>query len=91
MKEKINKKVILIFSFFGIFFFAFMAHLVNVQVINAEKYSATSHSFSGASRLKFGDIHPGQLLGQPFTQTAILFPGPSAVIPVKVLSICIGD
>ena len=42
MKEKINKKVILIFSFFGIFFFAFMAHLVNVQVINAEKYSASS-------------------------------------------------
>ncbi len=42
MKEKINRKVILIFSFFGIFFIGFTAMLINIQIINADKYSASS-------------------------------------------------
>ncbi len=42
MKEKANKKLIFIFSFFGIFFLGFMAQLVFIQIVNAEKYSASS-------------------------------------------------
>ncbi len=42
MKEKINTKVIIIFSFFGLFFLGFMAQLVFIQLVNAEEYSAAS-------------------------------------------------
>lgn len=42
MNKKINRKVIFIFSFFGLFFLGFMAQLVNVTVVNADKYSAVS-------------------------------------------------
>ena len=42
MKEKANKKLIFIFSFFGIFFLGFMAQLVFIQIVDAEKYSASS-------------------------------------------------
>ncbi len=42
MKEKINKKVIFIFSFFGVFFLGFIALLVYIQIVNADEYSASS-------------------------------------------------
>ena len=42
MKEKINTKVIIIFSFFGLFFLGFIAQLIFIQTVNAEEYSASS-------------------------------------------------
>ncbi len=42
MKEKINKRVILIFSFFAVFFIGFCALLVYIQIVNADEYSADS-------------------------------------------------
>lgn len=42
MKEKINRRVILIFLFFGIFFVGFSALLYYIQIVNAEEYSADS-------------------------------------------------
>ncbi len=40
MKDKINKRVISIFLFFGVFFLGFCALLFYIQIANAEEYSA---------------------------------------------------
>ena len=57
-KGKVNKRVIILFSLFGVFFAGFFAILFSVQIVNADEYSADSavSSYDVSVEAPRGDI-----------------------------------